>query len=95
MHVRDATSGYRAYSTATLDAIDVFSTRAKGYGFQIETAYRISRHGGVLAEVPISFTDRVRGTSKMSLAVMIEELGLVTWWGIRDRVRDLRGKYRR
>jgi dolichol-phosphate mannosyltransferase len=95
MHVRDATSGYRAYSTTTLDAIDVFSTRAKGYGFQIETAYRISRHGGVLAEVPISFTDRVRGTSKMSLAVMIEELGLVTWWGIRDRVRDLRGKYRR
>ena len=38
-------------------------------------------------EVPITFTDRVRGHSKMSLSVGIEELGLVTWWGIRDRVR--------
>jgi dolichol-phosphate mannosyltransferase len=95
MSVRDATSGFRAYTTSTLEAIDIFSTRAKGYGFQIETAYRIVRHGGRLAEVPISFTDRVRGTSKMSLSVMVEELGLVTWWGIRDRLQDLRAKRRR
>ncbi len=90
MSVHDATAGYRAYDTATLAAIDVFSTRAKGYGFQIETAYRISRAGRPLSEVPISFTDRVRGHSKMSLAVMVEELGLVTWWGVRDRVRAWR-----
>ncbi len=92
MKVRDATAGYRAYRTDTLEAIDVFSTRAKGYGFQIETAYRISRHGGRLDEVPICFTDRVRGQSKMSPAVMVEELGLVTWWGIRDRLRKLVGR---
>ena len=89
MSVRDATAGFRAYDAGTLAAIDVFSTRAKGYGFQIETAYRISQTGGRLLEVPISFTDRVRGESKMSFAVMIEELGLVTWWGVRDRVRRL------
>lgn len=92
MSVHDATAGYRAYDADTLRAIDVFSTRAKGYGFQIETAYRISRAGKPLAEVPISFTDRVRGHSKMSLAVMVEEMALVTWWGIRDRLRRLLGK---
>jgi len=90
MSVHDATAGYRAYDAKVLSAIDVFSTRAKGYGFQIETAYRISRTGGQMAEVPISFTDRVRGQSKMSFAVMVEELALVTWWGIRDRLRGLR-----
>jgi dolichol-phosphate mannosyltransferase len=93
--IRDATSGYRAYDGDTLEAIDIFDTRAKGYGFQIETAYRIARHGGRLDEVPISFTDRVRGESKMSLSVMAEELALVTWWGIRDRVRDLRARRHR
>ena len=86
MSVHDATAGYRAYDAKTLEDIDVFTTRAKGYGFQIETAYRISKAGRPLAEVPISFTDRVRGNSKMSLSVMVEELGLVTWWGLRDRV---------
>ncbi len=92
MSVHDATAGYRAYDVATLKDIDVFSTRAKGYGFQIETAYRVSQPGRSLAEVPISFTDRVRGESKMSLAVMVEELGLVTWWGFRDRARKLLGR---
>jgi dolichol-phosphate mannosyltransferase len=92
MSVHDATAGYRAYDAQTLSDIDVFSTRAKGYGFQIETAYRISQTGRPLAEVPISFTDRVRGASKMSLSVMVEELGLVTWWGVRDRVKRLLGK---
>ena len=92
MSVHDATAGYRAYDAKTLEEIDVFSTRAKGYGFQIETAYRVSRAGRPLAEVPISFTDRVRGQSKMSLSVMVEELGLVTWWGIRDRAKRLVGR---
>jgi dolichol-phosphate mannosyltransferase len=92
MSVHDATAGFRAYDAQTLADIDVFSTRAKGYGFQIETAYRISQTGRPLAEVPISFTDRVRGASKMSPSVMVEELGLVTWWGLRDRVKRLLGK---
>ncbi len=88
MDVHDATSGYRAYRVDALKAIDIFSTRSKGYGFQIETAYRVSRSQRLLAEVPIVFTDRVRGQSKMSLSVMFEELTLVTWWGIRDRARS-------
>jgi dolichol-phosphate mannosyltransferase len=89
MSVRDATSGFRAYRVDALEAIDVFSTRSRGYGFQIETAYRVSRSGRRLEEVPITFTDRVRGYSKMSPGVMSEELLLVTWWGLRDCVRKL------
>jgi dolichol-phosphate mannosyltransferase len=85
--VADATAGYRAYRAATLRAIDYASTRSKGYGFQIETAYRVSRAGLRITEVPIAFTDRVRGHSKMSFAVMAEEMALVSLWGLRDRVR--------
>jgi dolichol-phosphate mannosyltransferase len=95
MSVHDATAGFRAYRVAALEAIDVFTTRAQGYGFQIETAYRVGRSGRRLAEVPITFTDRVRGASKMSLHVMSEELLLVTWWGIRDRTVALRARLRR
>lgn len=94
MSVHDATAGFRAYRVDALNAIDVFSTRAQGYGFQIETAYRVSRSGRRLAEVPITFTDRVRGASKMSFAVMVEELLLVTWWGIRDRGKALLARVR-
>ncbi len=94
MSVRDATAGFRAYRVDVLQDIDVFSTRAKGYGFQIETAYRVSRTGRHLTEVPITFTDRVRGYSKMSMTVAAEELLLVTWWGFRDRVLR-RGRQRR
>jgi len=85
--VLDATSGYRAFRAQTLRDIDYAATRAKGYGFQIELAYRVARAGGRIVEVPIVFTDRVRGHSKMSMAVMVEEMGLVTWWGVRDRLR--------
>ena len=70
------------------------TTRAKGYGFQIELAYRVARWGGKIVEVPITFTDRVRGYSKMSMAVMVEEMALVSWWGIRDRLRKVRNRSR-
>jgi dolichol-phosphate mannosyltransferase len=84
--IRDATSGYRAYRADMLKAVDYGSTRAKGYGFQMELAYRVRQRGGRIVEVPITFTDRVRGQSKLTLSVAIEELALVTWWGVRDRV---------
>ena len=84
--VRDATAGFRAYRATTLTAIEVWTTRSKGYGFQIENTYRVVRRGGSVAEVPIQFNDRVRGHSKLSAVVAVEELALVTWWGVRDRV---------
>jgi dolichol-phosphate mannosyltransferase len=88
--VADGTSGYRAYPADTLKAIDYASTRAKGYGFQVETAYRVWQWGGRIAEVPIIFTDRVRGHSKMTWRIAAEELSLFTWWGARDRWKRYR-----
>jgi dolichol-phosphate mannosyltransferase len=85
-HLRDATSGYRIWKAKTLEAIDVGSTRADGYGFQIEMAYRVSRMGGQIVEFPITFVDRTRGKSKMSGTIVVEALLLVTWWAFRDRV---------
>jgi dolichol-phosphate mannosyltransferase len=93
--VKDATSGYRAYRAETLKAIDYSTTRSKGYGFQMETAYRVYLWGGRIAEVPIVFTDRVRGYSKMTWGIFAEELLFVTWWGIRDRARRLGRRLRR
>lgn len=97
MHVRDSTAGFRAYSAEALGKIDLSGVRADGYGFQVEMAYSVDRDGGRIVEVPITFNDRVRGTSKMSGRIVVEALILVTWWGLRDRVlrplaRLLRGK---
>jgi dolichol-phosphate mannosyltransferase len=86
MPIRDATSGYRAYRSDILRAVDFESTRAKGYGFQIELAYRVWRSGGRITQLPIVFTDRVRGHSKMTPQVATEEMLLVSWWAARDRV---------
>ncbi|HEV7526501.1 MAG TPA: polyprenol monophosphomannose synthase [Acidimicrobiia bacterium] len=91
--IRDATSGFRAFRADMLKTADYANTRSKGYGFQIELCYRVWQHGGRIAQVPITFTDRVRGQSKMSLSVGAEELALVTWWGLHDRV--LKGRWRR
>ena len=86
LQVRDATAGYRAYAADALSKLDLEQIRADGYGFQVEMAYEVSRNGGRIVEIPISFTDRVRGESKMSFRIVVEALVLVTWWGLRDRV---------
>ena len=88
--VNDATSGYRAYRAEALADIDFHTVQADGYGFQVEMAYRVLASGGRIVEVPISFTDRVRGESKMSSSIVIEALVLVTWWAIRDRILRIR-----
>ncbi len=84
--VRDATAGFRAYRAPMLEAIDYRSTGADGYAFQVEMAYRVRTVGGAITEIPITFSDRERGTSKMSGRIVVEAMLLVTWWGIRDRV---------
>jgi dolichol-phosphate mannosyltransferase len=93
--VRDATGGYRAYRADALRQIDFDGIKADGYGFQIEMAYTIARNGGRIVEVPISFGERHRGTSKMSLRIPVEALVLVTWWAFRDRVLRRLGSGRR
>lgn len=86
LDVADATAGYRAYRGELLDRIDLLAVRADGYGFQIEMTYRAAEVGGAIVEVPISFTDRTEGSSKMSSRIIVEALLLVTWWGVRDRL---------
>jgi dolichol-phosphate mannosyltransferase len=84
--VKDATSGFRAYRGDMVDRIDLGTVRADGYGFQIEMAYRVASLPGEIVELPIEFVDRTRGTSKMSVRIIVEALVLVTWWGVRDRI---------
>ena len=80
--VVDATSGYRVYSKKALEAIDHHSVTADGYGFQIEMTYRAKRAGLSIVEVPISFTDRALGESKMSGGIVFEALWLVSKWAV-------------
>ena len=80
--VADSTAGYRVYSLSALEKIDFESVRADGYGFQIEMTYRARRGGASIVEVPISFTDRERGQSKMSSSIVYEALWLVTKWAL-------------
>jgi dolichol-phosphate mannosyltransferase len=89
IHIHDATAGFRAYRADVLDEIDFRDTIANGYAFQMEVAYRLAAWGGRIDEVPIAFTDRVRGESKMSGRIMAESMILVTRWGVRDRFRAL------
>ncbi len=88
--VADSTAGYRAYSARILRKLDLERIRAEGYGFQIEMTYRAKQHGGAITEVPISFVDRAAGESKMSSVIVVEALGLVTWWGLGRLARGLR-----
>jgi dolichol-phosphate mannosyltransferase len=80
--VADSTAGFRAYSASVLRRLDLDAVRAEGYGFQIEMTFRAKQAGASIVEVPICFVDRVAGESKMSSAIVVEALGLVTWWGL-------------
>jgi dolichol-phosphate mannosyltransferase len=90
LKVADSTSGYRVYSKSALEKIDYHTVTADGYGFQIEMTYRARSNGATIIEVPISFKDRELGESKMSRAIVIEALGLVTQWAIEKQLRRLR-----
>jgi len=70
--VRDLTGGFKCYRRAVLERIDLDAVHAKGYAFQIETTYRAIRAGFRVVEVPIRFSDRTTGQSKMSNAIVLE-----------------------
>ena len=93
--VRDCTSGFRAYRSTALTAIAPETTRAEGYAFLTELVVRLSRRGLRIVEVPIMFSDREYGTSKMSGRIIAESMLLVTRWGVAHRVRQLGGLLRR
>jgi dolichol-phosphate mannosyltransferase len=76
--VRDLTGGFKCFDRRVLEAIDLDSVRASGYAFQIEMTYRALQMGFRVREVPIVFTERVRGTSKMSRQI-VAEATIVVW----------------
>jgi hypothetical protein len=87
---RDATSGFRAYRRDALSTITRPPLRSDGYGFQVELVHRALSAGLSVAEVPIVFHERAHGVSKISRRIVLEALWLVTWWGLRARLRGSR-----
>lgn len=77
MSVRDATAGFVCYRREFLQALNLDKIRFKGYAFQIEMKYIAFRLGFTLKEVPIIFTDRQEGTSKISKKIIKEAI-----WGV-------------
>jgi dolichol-phosphate mannosyltransferase len=70
--VRDLTGGFKAFRREALQAADVATVRSRGYAFQIEMTYRVSKAGFRVAEVPIVFHERRAGESKMTAAIALE-----------------------
>ena len=79
--IKDATGGFKAWRADTLKALDLAKVAADGYGFQIVMNYRTWKLGKKIKEVPIIFTERRNGQSKMNKSIIWEALGLV--WKLR------------
>lgn len=75
----DATGGFKCIRREALAAIPLDQVRSNGYAFQIEMSYRVWRKGFRLKELPIIFTDRVEGQSKMNRRIVLEAIWMV-WW---------------
>ncbi|MFZ9984582.1 MAG: polyprenol monophosphomannose synthase [Ilumatobacteraceae bacterium] len=87
---RDCTSGFRAYRASTLSSIDLQSIKGDGYVFLTSILRRIHQLKLTITEVPITFTDRVEGQSKMSPRIVAESMLLVTLFGLKDLIRRRR-----
>jgi len=85
--VRDATGGFRAFRADALRRIRLEDVASHGYCFQVDLVWRALQAGLRVVEVPIVFTERVHGVSKMDGAIVLESLRLVAWWGLRRRLR--------
>lgn len=80
--VKDATAGFRAFKRETLEAINLDAVESQGYCFQIDMTRQTRLAGLAVAEVPITFVERVHGQSKMSFDIVKEALTRVTGWGL-------------
>lgn len=77
--IHDATSGFKCFRREVLESIDLARVISDGYCFQIEMTFRAWRKGFRIVEVPIVFTDRTSGASKMSKSIIWEAMWKV-WW---------------
>lgn len=74
MDIRDTTSGFKCYTRKVLETIDLDAIKFKGYAFQIEMKFKAVKFGFNVVEVPIIFTDRQEGESKMSGGIFKEAI---------------------
>jgi dolichol-phosphate mannosyltransferase len=81
LQVSDATAGFKCFRRRVLEAVELDHVRSNGYGFQIEMSFRAWRKGFRIAEIPIVFTDRTDGKSKMSGTIVWEAVWMV--WRLR------------
>jgi len=86
--LHDLTGGFKCFRRWVLESLDLSDVHAGGYAFQIELTYRAMRIGARVVEVPIVFTDRSLGRSKMSRDIVVEAVWKVPWL----RLRALRGQ---
>lgn len=85
----DSTGGFKCYRRRVLESLDLDRVRSNGYSFQIEMSFRAWRKGFRLKEIPILFTDRNIGHSKMSRRIIWEAVWMVwrlRWWALWGRV---------
>jgi dolichol-phosphate mannosyltransferase len=85
--LNDLTGGFRVYSAALLNKLNLKDMTATGYCFQIEMAMASELAGAEMIEVPITFVERINGVSKMSRAIVIEALWQTTLWGLARRLQ--------
>lgn len=91
MKIMDTTAGFKCYKRVVLESIDLDNIRHKGYGFQIEMKFTAWKLGFKIVEVPIVFTERREGTSKMSGGIFSEAM-----WGVFSmKMKSLFKKYKR
>ena len=80
--IGDATGGFRAYKTSTLKQLDLSDIDSQGYCFQVDMVRRLLKKGFKIKEVPITFTERTIGTSKMSRNIVLEAFLKIGIWGL-------------
>jgi dolichol-phosphate mannosyltransferase len=87
MPFTDPTGGYKCFRRRALQAIALDAVRSNGYSFQIEITHRLWRDGFKAAEVPITFTERVEGHSKLSRGIVFEAFWRVWWLWLQNGLR--------
>jgi len=92
--IHDITAGYRAYRREVLEKIDLAAVDSKGYGFQVDLTWRSINAGFTVVEVPITFTEREHGVSKMDGSTIREAIVKIAQWGLRARLDRARGNAR-
>lgn len=86
MPIMDVTAGFKCYKANTLKTLDLDKIRFIGYAFQVEMKFTTWKHGFTIVEVPIIFTDRTKGESKMSANIFKEailgviEMKVISWF---------------